>query len=225
MAMLPPPTSAGADAAGPAGTGAGPGQRARRGSQGLGRLVRAVRSNRKATAGTVLLVLFFLVALFPGVIAHDSPTATIYPRSLGPSAQHLLGTTALGQDIFAQTVYGTQQVLIIAIGVGLLSTGVAVLIGVAAAYLGGAWDGVLSLLTDVLLVIPLFPLLIVIATYVQGAGTLVLVAVLTLTGWSYTARQLRAAGAVAAQPGLPGGGPGTRRAPDVHRAWSRSSPR
>jgi peptide/nickel transport system permease protein len=191
MAMLPPPASAvlppGLPDQAPV-----PGQRARRGSAGLARLVRAVRSNRKATAGTVLLVLFCLVALFPGVIAHDSPTATIYPRSLGPSARHLLGTTALGQDIFAQTVYGTQQVLIIAIGVGLLSTGIAVLIGVAAAYLGGWQDGVLSLLTDVLLVIPLFPLLIVIATYVQGAGTLVLVAVLTLTGWSYTARQLRA---------------------------------
>jgi peptide/nickel transport system permease protein len=192
MAMLPPPTSAVQTPPGLLEQAPAPGQRARRGSQGLARLVRAVRSNRKATTGTVLLVLFFLVALFPGVIAHDSPTATIYPRSLGPSARHLLGTTALGQDIFAQTVYGTQQVLIIAIGVGLLSTGVAVLIGVAAAYLGGAWDGVLSLLTDVLLVIPLFPLLIVIATYVQGAGTLVLVAVLTLTGWSYTARQLRA---------------------------------
>jgi hypothetical protein len=131
MAMLPPPTSAVQTAPGLLEQAPAPGQRARRGSQGLARLVRAVRSNRKATAGTVLLVLFFLVALFPGVIAHDSPTATIYPRSLGPSARHLLGTTALGQDIFAQTVYGTQQVLIIAIGVGLLSTGVAVLIGVA----------------------------------------------------------------------------------------------
>ena len=192
MAMLPPPTSAVQTPPGLPGQAPTPGQRARRGSHGLARLVHAVRSNRKATAGTVLLALFFLVALFPGVIAHDDPSATIYPRSLGPSAQHLFGTTALGQDIFAQTVYGTRQVLIIAIGVGLLSTGIAVLIGVAAAYLGGAWDGVLSLLTDVLLVIPLFPLLIVIATYVQGAGTLVLVAVLTLTGWSYTARQLRA---------------------------------
>ncbi len=152
---------------------------ARRGRPAATRLVRAVRSNRKATAGTALLALFFLVALFPGVIAHDDPSATIYGRSLGPSARHLLGTTALGQDIFAQVKYGTRQVLIIAIGV-------------AAAYLGGWRDGVLSLVTDVLLVIPLFPLLIVIATYVQGAGTLVLVLVLTLTGWSYTARQLRA---------------------------------
>jgi len=102
-----------------------------------------------------------------------------------------LGTTAYGQDLFAQTVWGTRQVLIIAFGAGLAATGVAVIIGVAAAYLGGIWDGSLSLLTDVLLVIPLFPLLIVIAAYVQNSGTLVLIAVLTLTGWSYTARQLR----------------------------------
>ena len=189
MAML-PVTGPAAPTTGlpePTVTAAGPGRR----TQALGRLTSAVRSNRKATVGTVLLLLFIIVALVPGLIAHDSPTATIYPRSLGPSAQHWLGTTALGQDIFAQAVYGTREVLIIAIGVGLFSTGVAVLIGVAAAYLGGAWDGVLGLITDVLLVIPLFPLLIVIATYVQNAGTAVLVAVLTLTGWSYTARQLR----------------------------------
>jgi peptide/nickel transport system permease protein len=158
----------------------------------LSRILRAVRSNRKATVGTVLLVIFILLALFPGVIAHDNPNAEIYGRSLGPSGAHLLGTTALGQDIFAQAVWGTRQVLIIAIGVGLLSTAIAVVIGVAAAYLGGWADSLLNLLTDVLLVIPLFPLLIVIATYVQNAGTWVLVVVLTLTGWSYTARQLRA---------------------------------
>jgi peptide/nickel transport system permease protein len=168
------------------------GQPASRGRAPVRRMWRAVRANRKATVGAVLLALFTLVALFPGLIAQDDPNATVYPRSLGPSAQHLFGTTALGQDIFAQTVWGTRQVLIIGVGVGLLSTVIAMLIGVAAAYFGGLTDGSLNLLTDVLLVIPLFPLLIVIATYVQNAGTMVLVVVLTLTGWSYTARQLRA---------------------------------
>ncbi|HUZ38793.1 MAG TPA: ABC transporter permease [Streptosporangiaceae bacterium] len=192
MAMLPPVPSPGAPPVRLLELAPATDQQARRGRAGLRRLVRAVRANRKASTGTVLLALFCLVALVPGLIAHDNPNATIYPRSLGPSARHLLGTTALGQDIFAQTVWGTRQVLIIAVGVGLLSTGIAVLIGVAAAFLGGLWDGSLNLLTDVLLVIPLFPLLIVIATYVQNAGTMVLVLVLTLTGWSYTARQLRA---------------------------------
>jgi peptide/nickel transport system permease protein len=110
---------------------------------------------------------------------------------LGASSAHLFGTNAYGQDLFAQVVWGTRNVLIIAFVVGLATTGIAVLIGVAAAYLGGAWDGTLGVLTDVLLVIPLFPLLIVIAAYAHGGTTIVLIAAITLTSWSYTARQLR----------------------------------
>jgi peptide/nickel transport system permease protein len=157
----------------------------------LSRIVTAIRSNRKATWGFGLLVFFCLVAAFPGVIAHDDPSAIAYPPHLGPSTAHLLGTTGLGQDMFAQIVYGTRPVLLIAFGVGIASTGVAMLVGVAAAYLGGVWDAILNVVTDVLLVIPLFPLLIVIAAYLHSSGTLVMIAVLTFTGWSYTARQLR----------------------------------
>jgi peptide/nickel transport system permease protein len=89
-------------------------------------------------------------------------------------------------------IYGTRPVLLIAFGVGIGATLIAMLVGVAAAYLGGAWDGVLNLLTDVLLVIPAFPLLIVIGSYLHGASTGVLIAVIMCISWSYTARQLRA---------------------------------
>jgi len=155
------------------------------------RMARAVTSNRKATVGTVLLAFFCLLAAFPQVIAHDNPNAEIYKRFLGVSSRHLFGTTALGQDMFAQVVWGTRPVLLIAFGVGLGATVIAMLVGVAAAYLGGVWDGVLNVITDVLLVIPLFPLLIIIGSYLHGAGTQVMIIVITLTGWSYTARQLR----------------------------------
>jgi peptide/nickel transport system permease protein len=157
----------------------------------LARIGRAVRSNRKAATGTILLLIFVLIALFPSVIAHDSPTTDAYSPHLGVSSAHLFGTNAYGQDLFAQVVWGTRNVLIISVVVGLATTGIAVLIGVAAAYLGGVWDGTLGVLTDVLLVIPLFPLLIIIAAYAHGGTTLVLIAAITLTSWSYTARQLR----------------------------------
>jgi peptide/nickel transport system permease protein len=160
-------------------------------THGLARIGRAVQHNRKATAGAVLLALFILVAIFPGVIAKDSPSADAYAPRLGPSTAHLLGTTAYGQDMWAQVVWGTRNVLIIALVVGLAATAIAVLIGVAAAYLGGMADGTLSVFTDVLLVIPLFPLLIVITGYAHSGSTLVLILVITLTSWSYTARQLR----------------------------------
>src|SRR6202453_597935 len=156
----------------------------------LARIGRAVRSNHKATVGVVLLTIFILIALFPGVIAHDSPTQDAYAPQLGLSTAHLLGTNHYGQDLFSQLVWGTRNVLIIAFVVGLATTGIAVLIGIAAAYLGGIWDSSLNVLTDVLLVIPLFPLLIIIAAYAHGGTTLVLITAITLTSWSYTARQL-----------------------------------
>jgi peptide/nickel transport system permease protein len=162
------------------------------GARSLRRMARAITANRKATVGAALLVLFIFIAAFPGLIAHDNPQAEIYPRSQGPSAQHWLGTTSFGQDMFSQVIWGARPVLLIAFGVGLLATFVAMLIGVAAAYLGGTWDGTLNVITDVLLVIPLFPLLIIIGSYLHGAGTAVMIAVIAATGWSYTARQLRA---------------------------------
>jgi peptide/nickel transport system permease protein len=168
--------------------GAGP---AAQRPQAFGRIFRAVRSNRKATAGAILLAIFCVLAAIPGLIAHDNPEAEIYRPSLGPSMHHLLGTTSYGQDLFAQVVWGTRETLIIALVSGLLSTFLSVLMGLAAAYLGGAWDHGLNFITDVLLVIPSFPLLIIIAAYLPNAGNNVLILVLTFTGWSYTARQLR----------------------------------
>ncbi|MDR2987260.1 MAG: ABC transporter permease [Nocardiopsaceae bacterium] len=161
------------------------------GARSVRRMARAITANRKATAGALILLFFIVVAAIPGQIAPYDPNAEAYPKLLHPSAQHWLGTTALGQDIFSQVVWGTRPVLLIAFGVGLGATVIAMLVGVAAAYLGGWSDGVLSLITDVLLVIPLFPLLIVISSYLHGAGTGVMILVITLTGWSYTARQLR----------------------------------
>ena len=155
------------------------------------RFFKAIARSPKATAGAVIMLVFVILAIAPGLFTRDSPTAEIYTRNLPASGQHLFGTTGLGQDVFAQAIYGTRAVLEIAIGAGLASTLIAALIGVSAAYLGGWIEGILNLFTDVVLVIPLFPLLIVIAAYMHNSSTGVLIAVLTFTGWSYTARQLR----------------------------------
>ncbi len=154
-------------------------------------LWRALARNRKALAGLILLVFFLVLAVFPGQIAPHDPQATDFLPGLGPSRAHWFGTTAYGQDVLSQLIWGTRQSVIIAFGVGGLATALAVLIGVSAAYLGGLADGVLSLVTDVLLVIPIFPLIIVIAAYEKNSGLFTLVIVLGALGWSYGARQLR----------------------------------
>ena len=181
-----------ADPVEPAGAtvGSGPPEEATRRSVGAD-LWRAVAHNRKALVGLGLLLIFVVLAVIPGEIAPDDPRAKIYPRGLGPSWHHLFGTTAYGEDVFSQLVFGTRQSILIAFAVGGLATLIAVLVGVSAGYLGGTTDGVLSLITDVILVIPIFPLIIVIAAYERNSGLLTLVVVLGVLGWSYGARQLR----------------------------------
>jgi peptide/nickel transport system permease protein len=157
----------------------------------VGTLARALVSNRKALAGIVVVGIFTLVSIFAGVIAPYDPNAIQFEPILGPSRAHLLGTTGNGQDIFSQLVWGTRQSLFLALVAGLMATVIAVVVGVSAAYLGGLWDHVLNLFTDVFLVIPTLPLMIVVAAYAKGGGIMVLIAVIVITGWSYGARQLR----------------------------------
>jgi peptide/nickel transport system permease protein len=153
---------------------------------------RAVLSNRKATAGAILLSVCVFMAAAPGLIAPGDPNAQLYMPGQGPSHDNLLGTTSYGQDIFTQFVWGARASLVIAVVAGLLSTVLSALVGLAAGYFGGAVDGFLSLVTDVFLVIPAFPLVVVIAAYSKNGGNAVIIAVLVATGWSYGARQLRA---------------------------------
>jgi peptide/nickel transport system permease protein len=89
------------------------------------------------------------MAVIPNVIAPGDPNAENFVPGQGPSAANWLGTTSYGQDIFAQFVWGARNSLIIAVVAGLLSTALSAIIGVAAGYLGGMADGLLSMMTDV----------------------------------------------------------------------------
>lgn len=154
-------------------------------------LTRSVRSSGKAMAGLSLLAVFSIMAAVPGLLAPDDPSADIFLPSQGPSLAHIFGTTSYGQDILSQFIWGARTSLIIAVVAGLLGTVLSVLVGVTAAYIGGFTDGALSLVVDVFLVVPAFPLVVVIAAYSRNGGDVLIIAVLVVTGWSYGARQLR----------------------------------
>jgi len=143
--------------------------------------------------GAVILFVMAFAAAFPGVIAPDSPTASLYTQNAGPSSAHLLGTTQLGQDVFSQLVYSTRQTLLVTLIVSAIATTMSMIIGVTAAYVGGITDRVLTILTDVFLILPVLPLLIVLASYLSP-GVTSLVIVLCITSWAFQARQLRSQG-------------------------------
>jgi peptide/nickel transport system permease protein len=160
---------------------------------GLRAFVRAISGNRKALVGVVILAVMLFAALFPSVLAPGDPQAAIYGQQLGPSLDHLLGTTQVGQDVYTQVIWGTSLTLLITVVVALVATFISIAIGVSAAYLGGVTDQSLSLITDVFLILPTLPLLIVVTAYLPS-GTFTIIVVLIATSWAFSARQLRAQG-------------------------------
>ncbi|MCU7728139.1 ABC transporter permease [Actinoplanes sp. KI2] len=158
-----------------------------------GGFLRAVLRSRKALIGLAIFGVFTVLAAVPELFTPvTEPNKLAFPPALPPSGEHPLGTTSLGQDIWAQLVYGTRQSLVIALVAGFFATVLSVLVGVSAAYLGGLADDVFSMVINIFLIIPTFPLIIILATYAgKGTSTVVLV-VLVVTGWSYGANQMRA---------------------------------
>lgn len=144
-----------------------------------------------ARVGVGLLAFFILLAVVGPWIVGD-PNATGGPISASPSAAHVLGTTNVGQDILTQLVASSRASLIVAIAAAILATIVAIAVGITGAVLGGIWDEILSLFTNVMLVIPALPLLVVIAGYFKDAGPLLVAVVIAATGWSWSARIYRA---------------------------------
>ena len=110
--------------------------------------------------------------------------------SLEPAAEHWLGTTAKGQDVLALTIHGSRSSLFVGLTVGFASTFIGILVGLASAYFGKFIDEALSLVTNVFLLLPGLPLLVILAAFLPpGLGTVILV--LMVTGWAGSARVLR----------------------------------
>src|SRR4051812_28670644 len=149
-------------------------------------------ANRKAAVGLSVLGLYVLFAIIGPWIAPYDPSARSNDLVQPPSAEHWFGTTHLGQDIFSQILVGTRSVIFVGFLAGFIATMLSVLIGVTAGYLGGKTDDSLSVLTNVVLVIPAIPLMIIITSVLDSASDTLIALIIGLTSWSWNARVLRA---------------------------------
>jgi peptide/nickel transport system permease protein len=142
--------------------------------------------------GFTIILLFVLMAVFAPLIAPYNPNAELYTLNQPPSHAHLLGTNALGQDLFSQIVYGSRISMEVAFASGALATIISLAVGITAGYLRGTVDSVLSWFTNLFLVVPSLPLVIVISSYMKFKGEWPIIAVIALTSWAWNARSLRA---------------------------------
>jgi peptide/nickel transport system permease protein len=147
--------------------------------------------SRRLYVGAGIVVFFALMAIFGPLFTRNAGAFTKQEWK-PPSAAHWLGTTSLGQDVLAQVVNGARATLEIGAGAGLVATVISIVIGIGGAYAGGLTDDALSLLTNVVLVIPALPLIIVIASFVHASGVWPTVLVIAFVSWAASARVLRA---------------------------------
>jgi len=153
-------------------------------------LWRAMTISRKVAIGSGIVGFFIVVGLIGPFFITFDPNMTSSLFLNAPSATHLLGTTVVGQDIFSQMVAGTRTSVFWGLGTGLMVTLLSVVVGLMSGYFGGWIDDVLTLLTNVSLVLPALPLAIVLAAYFPR-GPLTISLVIIFTNWAWQARVLR----------------------------------
>jgi len=165
----------------------------RRGRVPIPGWVRLLLRNPKSRLGLGLVGFMVVVALVAPLISVANPNDfNILATRQAPSWHHLFGTSDQGSDIFSQVVLGARRSLILGAAAAALATVLAAVLGILSAYVGGLVDEVVNFLTNVFLVIPVIPLLIVISGYLKQRGMTTMILVLGFTLWAFEARILRA---------------------------------
>ncbi|MHA6762717.1 ABC transporter permease [Streptacidiphilus sp. PAMC 29251] len=162
-------------------------------SRGRGALVlRRFLRNRTSIAGITILVLMIIGAyVLPHFMTWNYTDNDWNALGTGPDSTHWFGTNHPGQDVFALTMRGLQKSLIIGLIGGPLTTVIAALVGAFAGYFGGWIDRVLMWGLELLLVIPSFLLLAIVAPKLTSGTWLFFVLLLAIFGWMITARVVR----------------------------------
>ena len=152
-----------------------------------------MKLNLRLRIGIAILAIFTLGSLILPLFNDIDPSQQgTYFRNMPISAEHLLGTNSQGQDISWFLVFSIRNSLILGVSVSIFTTLIASIVGLSAGFLGGWYDRLVMILTDSIISIPTFPILIVLGTLVRGNTSFVIVgAILIVFGWAFGARTVR----------------------------------
>jgi peptide/nickel transport system permease protein len=148
--------------------------------------------DRRIILGAAVVLFFVLMSIIGPLLDPTDPQAFVGPTGQAPNADFWFGTTTFGQDVFAQFVFGLQATFLVGLLGGGLAAIVGITIGFVAGYRGGVVDEVLSMITNVVLVIPTLAVLVVIAAFLSARGVVIEAAFVGLTSWPWAARAVRA---------------------------------
>ena len=153
-------------------------------------LLKSMYENRKARLGIYIFLVFIGMAIYGRFFTPYSPFDSQFPSYLKPSLSHLLGTDYGGHDVFSQFMYGTGVSLWVGAMVALISVFVGTFVGLISGYYSGIVDNLLMRIVDILLILPTFPLLVILSTYFRPTITSTIL-ILGILGWPFMSRVIR----------------------------------
>ena len=153
---------------------------------------RRLRRHRLAMGGLLIIVLLIAVAVFAPLIApYKFEQIDLLNRFARPFApRHLLGTDDLGHDVLTRLLFAGRVSLLVGFAAALSAVALGTLVGVMAGFYSGVVDNVLMRLTDIVLTLPIFGVLLLLGRYF-GGGIVPIVAIIGLFGWTIAARLVR----------------------------------
>ena len=145
--------------------------------------------NRQSLVGLTVFLAFLFMAILSPYIAPYDPWKRFEPFE-PPSIDHILGTNDIGNDILSEVIYGTRVSLIVGCGAALMATIVGTMAGTFAGYFKGPTDEVIMGITDVFLMIPQIPLIIILAAFLRPSFWIT-AGIMGALWWTSTARVVR----------------------------------
>lgn len=149
--------------------------------------------NGRLAIGLFIIAIFVLGSIIlPFFCPADPSQQSTYLKNMPISAKHLLGTNALGQDIFWFLVFSIRNSLMLGVLVGVGVTIISTAIGLSAGYIGGNYERLVMLVVDSFITIPLLPILIILGAVIRGNSSIFTVgAIIVIFGWAWGARTIR----------------------------------
>jgi peptide/nickel transport system permease protein len=156
----------------------------------LGDFWRLYRRSTLGKLGLVIVLSFIVVALAAPWIAPYDPFAFVGDPFVKPSSTHFFGTDQVGRDIFSRVIFGTRISLLVGLVASAMAVGLGTVIGLVSGYLRGWVDNALMRVTDLFIILPALPLMLIMAS-ILGKGIQNIIIVITVVGWTATARMVR----------------------------------
>lgn len=153
-------------------------------------IIMGLLRNKKSRAGLIVFVIFALIGILGPVLAPYGATYTGGSNYQAPTTAHILGTDYIGHDVLSWFLIGTGLSLFVGVTVALISVAIGSVVGLVSGYYGGLVDNALMRVVDILLILPAFPLLVILSAYLPPTNTTTIL-ILAVLSWPFMSRVIR----------------------------------